>query len=1148
MVSSQARVGSINVLFEVQYAGAIAGTNRLANEVVKGGDRMQRSVQSTDRTVLGLNTTMARLNARQFNVLALSALRMNNSVDRLRGTLLATSALLGGFGAAFTLKGLTEYSDTYKTVGNRLRVVKGEAQDLRDVEKDIFDVAQRSRSQYEATGILFARMANASKRLGISQKDVLRTTETIQKAFVLGGATPTEAQQSSLQLSQGIASNRLQGDELRSVLENPALGQLLADRISGGDIGKLREMAAQGELTAGVIIKAFRDASGEIDALFANTDQTIGQAFVRIDNALIRYIGTSDKVNASSRATITLLNAIADNFDSVAESVTLLAAAGLSVLGGRGITGITGWASGLKASAAAARDNAAANLQMALAEKTSAAQTLASTRAAYEMAKANTVSASTRTRLGKELQAASLANALATKRAAAATLEHGAALKAASLSGMAFATAGRVASSAWAFIGGPFGAALLAISAVMFIVGKKAQDAQERSDRYAAAIEKAGDKSEGAAPGIREAASSLDLVAKSATKAEKQVALATAKSDLAEFFLDMSAAVQRLGAKIGGWNSVAMQRDLQGLRKQFQDGDLTLDQFLAKLDEISEKNPDASNIISEIQRLAREAEAARGVIDGLNKATGEIGGASGKGDRLRGLGRSQNEFDEASPLFRRMHPETLGTKDSLEDSARKGANEAISGFVDRIIKAESGGDRFAKNSRSSASGLGQFIDSTWIDQFRKVYSDAKNMTDAQILAFKSTEDVSRKLIDNYARENAATLQRAGIAVQGAADEYKLQLAHFLGPQGAIKVLTAAPGTPVAGLLDKKQIAANPEVLGGGATVDDVIAYGQKRAGMTTALTEDADLRAKQKKAIDDTIASLQRQTEATNAETESLGKSQYDRLRYLYALQETQRLEEQGITLTKDQKDAIQAKADALAAATVAQDAATDAQRRSNEEMEFNKGLMKDVLSGLRYALEDGKITWQELGDIALSVLDKIIDKIEDQLINALFDASSAGSGIGGSSGGGGGLLGWAVKGIGSLLGFSFHGGGTVGVGGNVVQFPSGAPYVGKFHGGGNFGGQRAKHDEVMALVQEKENIFTGGQTDRIIGALQSNMASIKDGGQIVRVEVVGSFVDDRGVIQGKIEKTSSAAVQSGLSQYDKGLPGRISDVMERHG
>jgi len=156
---------------------------------------------------------------------------------------------------------------------------------------------------------------------------------------------------------------------------------------------------------------------------------------------------------------------------------------------------------------------------------------------------------------------------------------------------------------------------------------------------------------------------------------------------------------------------------------------------------------------------------------------------------------------------------------------------AISRYVDQVVKAESGGRANARNPNSSATGLGQFIESTWLRLFKENFPDtAKNMTKAEILAYRNNADASRALIEAYARENAGLLQKAGVSVNEAA----LHLAHFLGPQGAISVLKAAPNTPVSSLLSPVAIRANPSILGGGATAGSVLAYAQNRAGMSGA--------------------------------------------------------------------------------------------------------------------------------------------------------------------------------------------------------------------------------------------------------------------------------------------------------------------------
>lgn len=342
-----ATVGSIQVLFNVEYGAAVQSLRRFSSESEKTGQRVTRAVQGIDKAATATHRSLARLDGNQFRTLSLSALRASNSVERLRGVLLATSGLIGGLSLAIAVKGLQEYSDQYRNLNNQMRASISDGEDLADTQEAIFRSAQRSRSEYAATAKLFSRINVSAQRLNIAQSESLRVTETIQKAFTLGGSTPTEAAQSSLQLSQGIASNRLGGDELKSVLENQALGQLLANRITDGDIGRLRALSEAGELTAGVVIRAFRDAGTEIDRLFLQSEETVAGAFQKIDNALLRFVGTNDGVQSSMSATIVLLNAIADNIDTLATSITYLGAAAAGIFGVKGVNQLRAYVSGV---------------------------------------------------------------------------------------------------------------------------------------------------------------------------------------------------------------------------------------------------------------------------------------------------------------------------------------------------------------------------------------------------------------------------------------------------------------------------------------------------------------------------------------------------------------------------------------------------------------------------------------------------------------------------------------------------------------------------------------------------------------------------------------------------------------------------------
>lgn len=146
------------------------------------------------------------------------------------------------------------------------------------------------------------------------------------------------------------------------------------------------------------------------------------------------------------------------------------------------------------------------------------------------------------------------------------------------------------------------------------------------------------------------------------------------------------------------------------------------------------------------------------------------------------------------------------------------------GYADRVFGAESGGDNFAKNARSSATGAGQFIDSTWLDQVRKNRSDLAGLPDGQILAMRSDPVLSRQMTEAYGNENGARLQAAGLPVNDGTK----YLAHFAGPQGAVAVLSADPSTPVSRVLQPGQISANPHIAN--MTAGQVAAWAAGQVG------------------------------------------------------------------------------------------------------------------------------------------------------------------------------------------------------------------------------------------------------------------------------------------------------------------------------
>lgn len=147
-------------------------------------------------------------------------------------------------------------------------------------------------------------------------------------------------------------------------------------------------------------------------------------------------------------------------------------------------------------------------------------------------------------------------------------------------------------------------------------------------------------------------------------------------------------------------------------------------------------------------------------------------------------------------------------------------------LIDQIIGVESGGRANARNPRSSAGGLGQFVDATWLSMLAKHRPDLQGSRE-QLLALKFDPDLSKAMTAAYAADNGSILQNAGLPVTPG----NTYLAHFAGPQGAVKVLSADPSAPVASVLGDQAVNANPFLKG--MTVADLQGWVSRKMGQPT---------------------------------------------------------------------------------------------------------------------------------------------------------------------------------------------------------------------------------------------------------------------------------------------------------------------------
>ena len=191
--------------------------------------------------------------------------------------------------------------------------------------------------------------------------------------------------------------------------------------------------------------------------------------------------------------------------------------------------------------------------------------------------------------------------------------------------------------------------------------------------------------------------------------------------------------------------------------------------------------------------------------------TGDLKGAAAMVDKY------EPDMDKGSVLSVKTH-----LKGQMEDMQVDGvATKAVQGVTDSVpdIGAISQGiqkiERTGQNPKSSASGRGQFIDSTWLEQVKQSRPDLAGQSDDQILAMRSDDEFAGAITTGYAQSNVAKLSGANLP----ATPGNVYLAHFLGPDGAIKVLSSDPSTPISAVVSARAIEANPQLAG--KTVGDI---------------------------------------------------------------------------------------------------------------------------------------------------------------------------------------------------------------------------------------------------------------------------------------------------------------------------------------
>lgn len=250
--------------------------------------------------------------------------RTENQANRLKRSMQGVFAVIG---VTTLITQLVRLSDTYTNMQNRLKLVTNGTRELVAVQKELFNIADRTRSSFEATATIYSRTALSVRELGISHQQTLGFVESLNHAIILSGVNSREASNGLIQLSQGIASNTLRGDELRAVLEQlPAVADTIAEHM-GVTRGELRLLGQQGKISGEDIIKAFAEAADELERKFKHTVPTIGQAFDVLTGRVVEGIGKVNEYTGAATFLSRAMIGLAHNLDLVAKAAIIAGSA-----------------------------------------------------------------------------------------------------------------------------------------------------------------------------------------------------------------------------------------------------------------------------------------------------------------------------------------------------------------------------------------------------------------------------------------------------------------------------------------------------------------------------------------------------------------------------------------------------------------------------------------------------------------------------------------------------------------------------------------------------------------------------------------------------------------------------------------------------
>lgn len=288
---------------------SVVEQRRLVEGLKKDYDNVSISIKSSQNSQESFNNSVRKTQANQE--------RLNNSIknsqenqdkfsnsintsysngNKLLSTIKNIALAVGGISA---IKGLFNLSDEMTNNKARLNLIVDDGGSVEALQNKIFVSAMNARASYQTTTDIITKLGLQAGKAFKGNDELIAFAEQLNKTFAISGTEATGIESTMYNLTQALSTGVLRGQDLNAVFSNaPQIVQNIADYLNV-PIGKIRDMAADGKISAQIVKNAMLKAADETNAKFNKMPMTWNQVFTKMKNIAIKALDpVLNKINA----------------------------------------------------------------------------------------------------------------------------------------------------------------------------------------------------------------------------------------------------------------------------------------------------------------------------------------------------------------------------------------------------------------------------------------------------------------------------------------------------------------------------------------------------------------------------------------------------------------------------------------------------------------------------------------------------------------------------------------------------------------------------------------------------------------------------------------------------------------------------------